>query len=212
MKKVLTTAAALAMLAPTMTSFAAVPTVENGTLTTQSDSGAYQSELSIEGTVYTSSGQAPAGQLSVTLPTKIGFTIDADGSFIPATGMSIKNDSSVAIDVSVAKFTDPTSAGKQGITPLPSKYFLDHRADLDRSFVVLGLEGSGEDAEAVELYHNMPAASLVRIGKGGTSDLVLHGAAGTGDTHTNADSEFETKGAKDNFALTFKIAKSSKQD
>ncbi len=211
MKKVLTTAAALAMLAPTMTSFASTTAVENTTIN-QSDSVAHQSDLTIEGTVFNSSGQAPAGQLSVTLPTKIGFTIDADGSFIPATGMSIKNASSVAIDVSVAGFTDPTSAGKQGITPLPSEHFLAHRETLDRSFVVLGLEGSGENTQAVELYHNMPAASLVRIGKGGTSNLVLHGAAGTGNTHKNADPEFETKGASDNFKLTFKIAKSSQQD
>ncbi len=178
---------------------------------TGADSVAYNSDLIIEGTALNSSGQAPVGQLSVTLPTKVAFIVDAAGSFIPATGMTIANNSACDIDVSVSKFTDPTNIKGQGITVVQKNQLENDKNDYDRSFVSLSLRASGgTNGTTVELLDGMTEAKLVTIAASGISGLDLLGSTGAGNNsanNKNNEQNFDDIGAKDSFVLTFKIAK-----
>ncbi len=77
------------MLAPITLSFATTSTPITG-----SDKGSYESNLKIEGILLSKDNAASEGQISVTIPTPVMFTVNADGDVIaPAIGLSIVNNS-----------------------------------------------------------------------------------------------------------------------
>lgn len=210
-KKVLTTAAALAMLAPTMTSFAATP----NKVVTGSQNTSPTSDLKITGQVNNSSGQAPEGQISVTLPTAVSFVVDQDGVFTAADTMSIENNSqNVDITVSVSSFSDTTSMAGQGITVISESEFNDSSKSYDRSYVALTLTATGgTSASNVELLSSgFTAQKLVDLDAGDTTGLTLNGQAGDSDynsaqTGEKNEQDIDQKGAQDSFTLQFKISK-----
>lgn len=204
-KKVLTTAAALAMLAPTMTSFASTQDKE----VTGLDTTTPTSELQISGQVKNSSGQAPAGQLSVTLPTAVNFVVDQKGNFMAPTTMTITNNSVDAnISVSVSSFTDPTKGEGEGITVVDA----GDLTNKDRSFVSLSLTGSSSNGgSTVELLSaGISEQPLVDIDAQSQAGLALSGQAGN-EPYSNGSSgsktDIDASGASDQFTLVFKIAK-----
>ena len=204
-KKVLTTAAALAMLAPTMTSFAS--TTVTGT---QHDTPS--SELKITGTVNDSSGQAPEGQISVSLPTSVSFVVHDDSTLQTSGAMVITNNSSnVDIDVSVSTFVDKTPTEGAGITIIDDTTFGSALDTYDRSFVSLTLvPTSGTSGQQVKLLsENFSEQPLVTLDSGASTGLTLTGQAGQGNsdaTHKNS-TNVDDNGTNDEFTLTFKIAK-----
>ena len=195
-KKVLTSAMALAMLAPTVSTFAATNGVISGT-----DQATYSSDLSINGQVLNSDNQAPEGQLSVTLPTAASFVVDADGDVTAAnTGFEIINNSSCAIDVKVSKFTDTTPTVGQGITIVETSGLTGK----DRSYVNLTLltQGGVSGKQVQLLSSGFTSQDLGTIVAGATTGLTLVGQAGT-----EADQDNTGNGLQDDFTLTFTVSK-----
>ena len=195
-KKVLTSAMALAMLAPTVSTFAATNGVISGT-----DQATYSSDLSINGQVLNSDNQAPEGQLSVTLPTAASFVVDADGDVTAAnTGFEIINNSSCDIDVKVSQFIDTTPTIGEGITVVSASEL----AAKDRSNVNLTLlTQGGVSGKQVELLTTgFTSQDLGTIVAGATTGLTLVGQAGQTD-----DEDTTAKGLTDRFTLTFTILK-----
>ncbi len=195
-KKVLTSAMALAMLAPTVSTFAATNGVISGT-----DQATYSSDLSINGQVLNSDNQAPEGQLSVTLPTAASFVVDADGDVTAAnTGFEIINNSSCGIDVKVSKFIDTTPTDGQGITIVDTSGLTDK----DRSYVNLTLltQGGVSGKQVQLLSSGFTSQELGTIVGGATTGLTLVGQAGTEDDQGNTGN-----GLQDDFTLTFTVSK-----
>lgn len=206
MKKVLTTAAALAMLAPTMTSFASST---NTTTVAGPQHTSQTSELGITGTVNTTTGAAPEGQISVTLPTAVSFIVHEDGDVQAANSMSIENKSTdVKVKVSVASFADTTKNEGEGITVVQESKL----ATSDRSFVNLKLVATGgESASQVTLLsEGIQEQNLVTLAPTTQASLVLAGESGQQDhssaTHKNTQ-DIDSAGTTDTFTVVFKVAK-----
>ncbi len=204
-KKVLTTAMALAMLAPTATTFAST----TDKTITGPENIQQNSELQIQGQVHTNAGTAPEGQISVTLPTTVSFVVDKEGNFIAPNTMTITNNSSnVGISVSVASFTDSTQEKGKGITVVNS----GELSDKDRSFVSLSLVASSSNGgSTVELLSTGVAETeLVDIDATSQAGLSLAGQAGKQSYNlgtTGNSEDIDQKGSSDQFSLVFKIAK-----
>lgn len=194
-KKVLTTAMALSMLAPTMTSFAA--TVDSETemgAVSGIDTNEHSHHMKVKGMVRTSDGAAAEGRIEVSLPTSISFVVDQDGNVQTPTNISLENKSKCGVKVSIANFTDSTP--KTGIV------LMDSVDDANiRSQVNLSLSGDTAD---VTLKHGMAATELLTLDSGVTKSLVLQGQAGTAKDTIGA---VDTEGVDDNFTLTLKVAK-----
>lgn len=211
MKKVLTTAAMLAMLAPTASAFATTQTNTVQGIETQPQ----QSQLQISGTVNDSSGQAPEGQISVTLPSKVSFVVDEKSNVLVAETMSITNNSaSAAVSVSIASFTDSQQEVGKGITLISEEQLLQYRDQIDRSYMNLSLTAT--NGEKVELLStgvtNTQLVDNIEAG-GAQVGLALEGKAGklthsnAGSPGQNADVNIDSQGTSDTFTLMFKVAK-----
>lgn len=195
-KKVLTTAMALAMLAPTMTSFAATTTDTVG----GDDKITHSSELQIAGSLLSNTNQAPEGQISVILPTAASFTVDADGTVITPTDLAITNNSSCEINVKVSKFTDSTPKDGEGITLVNAAGLVSK----DRSYVNLTLlpQGGTSGGQVELLSDGFRTGDLGTFVAGSATKLSLVGQAGQEDDASSIEN-----GVRDDFTLTFTIAK-----
>lgn len=201
--QLLTSAMAMAMLAPTVSAFA---TTQDVTV-----SGSQQSsELTITGQVSNSSGQLPE-QITVTMPTAASFMVNQDGNFSAPSNMIIENKSKVGVAVSVSSFTDTDPAAGAGITVVDFDTLTTDRAKYDRSHVGLKLHAqSSSGGSDVVLTHGTINRDLVNIDAQDNVPLTLIGTAGTGvkDDGTvehESTSDLATSGANENFELVFSI-------
>ncbi len=196
-KQLLTSAMAVAMLAPTAAAFAADTTV-TGTANTQ-----YDSELIINGEIYADDNTAPVGQINITLPTAAAFAVDAQSTVIGASGMKIKNDvTSTGVKVSIASFSDSTPTSGI-ILKSTSELTTSNQNTMDRSNVNLKLSANGQ--EGIDLLNTTVNQKLVALEAGDTATLALTGVAGTKPAET--ESTLAETGISEDFTLTFKIAK-----
>ncbi len=205
-KKVLTSAMALAMLAPTVSAFA---TPQDVTV-----SGSQQSsELTITGQIATSTGQLPE-QVTVTMPTAAAFTVSQDGQFSAPNNMTIENKSNVGITVSINSFQDTTPSAGAGITVVDYDSLTGSDSNTyDRSYVGLKLAAQTPNGgSGVSLTTSMAKTELVDIDAQDNAPLALQGSVGTGDSTNSAtvnkfNGDLDTDGATDNFKLVFSIAR-----
>lgn len=200
--KALLTAMAVTMLAPAVTTFASTDTTVTG-----NQNQPINSELNINGQVFNDAGEAPSGQISMTLPTAVAFSVYSDGTFIGANGMKVKNNSSdVNVTVSVDAFSDSTPQNLKGITLVDN--FSSGASTYDRSHVKLQLTATS--GSTVTLKHGMDSIKLVDLDAGQISTLALTGEAGQAsynDATTKGETNLENNGISDDFVLTFNIAK-----
>lgn len=202
-KQLLTSAMAMAMLAPTVSAFA---TTQDVTV-----SGSQQSsELTITGQVSNSSGQLPE-QITVTMPTAASFMVDQDGNFSAPSNMTIENKSKVGVAVSVSSFTDTNPAAGAGITVVDFDTLTSEAAKYDRSYVGLKLHAqSASGGSDVVLTHGTINQDLANIDAQDNAPLTLMGTAGTGvkgdgTVEKESTSDLATSGANENFQLVFSI-------
>lgn len=202
-KQLLTSAMAMAMLAPTVSAFA---TTQDVTV-----SGSQQSsELTITGQVSNSSGQLPE-QITVTMPTAASFMVDQDGNFSAPSNMTIQNKSKVGVAVSVSSFEDTNPAAGAGITVVDFDRLTGEAAKYDRSHVGLKLHAqSASGGSDVVLKHGTINQKLVDIDAQDNAPLTLTGTAGTGvkddgTVENESTSDLATSGANENFKLVFSI-------
>lgn len=182
----------------------AMPVVANasvqGANVTGLDNAPQYGQVDITGKVDTSTGQAAQGQISVELPTNMGFTVDRDGHVITADNgaYTVTNRGQAPVDIYVSSFTETDLQGGISIvdadqltTQSTTRY---HRGQV--SLTLKGNTGSianlGKLTSEVKIFD-----SLANQGT-----MVLTGVAGT--TNNN---EIDTKGASETFKVKFKITK-----
>ncbi len=191
-KKVLTSAMALAMLAPTVSAFAA--TVEGSQQIGDADTNTPTAEMKVKGQVRNSAGAAPEGRIEVSLPTAVSFVVDQDGNVQTPANISIDNKSQCDVTLSVVNFTDSTP--KEGIV------LVDSDAELTtspRSSVYLELTGNTASSA---LTHGTKIPNLATITATSTEGLTLRGEAGEAK-----NASVDGNGVTDEFTITFQVKK-----
>lgn len=212
-KKLLSLVLAGAMVAST--SVSAFATTED-TVVTDNDGRA---NVTINGSVDDNNGNSPAGTISVSIPTSVGFSVNKDGQ-VNAGTISITNRGAETVDITAFRFEDQTY--NSNITVKTPTQFNDDNSSNTRADLVLSIAGSqGETAyfksEAASDTNNgiydsqgLNKDSGIKIatvkGSGGTDTLTLRGTAGTG----RLSEDTNNKGVSDKFVLTLKISKVNK--
>lgn len=172
-------------------------------------------QVAVTGSVTTKTGQKPE-KIEVVLPSKLAFTVNANGDFAAADFDIVNNSTNVDIDVAVADFTggrNLTDGSGEGIQVLP-KSGLTTPSEHYRNEITLSLSKIGS-TDKVDLgnYKNLDseAKKLGTIDSGKTATLRLDGTAGTktvdSGAHKEAGTDVDSKGAQDKFNLVFSIAK-----
>ncbi len=125
-KQVLTSAMALAMLAPTVSAFAT--TVGADQSISDQDTNTPTAEMKVNGQVRNKDGAAPEGRIEVSLPTSVSFVVDQAGNVQTPSNISVKNSSQCDIMLSVANFVDSTP--KTGIVLQESNTDVDQAGNV----------------------------------------------------------------------------------
>lgn len=198
-KRFLGLALAAAVALPATTAYANTTTIsmdENDTRT---------HNVTVEGSVRTKTGHAPAGKIEVELPTKMAFTVDQDSKLTGATYNVTNKSQNVGVDLFVESFSEADNIN--GINVLPKNNIT---SESYRHEVALTLTSNGTEVDLGNLSEHITnnTNKLTTINANSTANIVLNGKAGakpydSGDAHENVD----TEGASENFTLVFKIQK-----
>lgn len=166
-------------------------------------------QVTVEGKIADDKGKLPVGTYNVTIPSKVVFSVDENGTF-NGVDLPIVNNGEDAISVKVAKFVDPD--GNRGIklnvtedlnlpdvksTKQRNEVNLTLEGDLKQVFLGNGtvLDGiNGNDAKDEEVASVEPKK---------TKTLTLSGRAGSEELGEGVAA------ITNNFTLTFKISKKS---
>lgn len=205
-KKLLSLVLAGAMVASTSVS-AFAKTIND------SDARDVETEVSITGKVSNESGETPAGNFNITIPTAASFTVSKNGDVI-SMPITIQNNGDQNIDVYAKEFRDMTPAADAQITVVDENALtnknrtnisLNITGNVKTLFLKSEETGNGIYKEA-ELTNNvnddddLKIANIARNTEGG---VTISGKAGKAETVTNPVS--------DKFTLVLKIKKSAKQ-
>lgn len=210
-KKVLTTAAALAMLAPTMTSFASSTLVGQNQTHSENENNSINATVGVGGEVRNKNNVAPAGKIEVSLPSTLSFVVNPDGTVQTPTAITVTNNSASAnIVVSVAGFSDSTPDDGTNITVMNYDTLSSNLSSKDRSYVGLKLGGTyGGQQQSVNLEHDKVSPTpILNVTAQQTANLTLQGIAGTKELGTTGSyTGVDETGTSDNFTITFQIKK-----
>ena len=166
-------------------------------------------QVTVEGKIADDEGELPVGTYNVTIPSKVVFSVDEDGTF-NGVDLPIVNNGDDDISVKVANFVDPD--GDRGIKlnvtedlSLPNvksnkqrnEINLTLQGDVKQVFlgnglVKDGINGSDANTQEMATVKSKETQTLKLSGHAGTTDLGAGVAAIT-----------------NNFTLTFKISKKS---
>lgn len=203
-KKLLSLVLAGAMVASTSVSaFADTDTVNT-------DGG--KTNVTIKGSVANNQGEAPAGTISVSIPTSLSFKVDKDGT-VSGGEISIKNNGLDTISITAVEFQDKTPTTKITVKT-PDQFNAESSS---RSDVVLSVGGnqervylkseevnSGKNGICDLQGSNLDGGKVIsRINGEGSDKLTLLGVAGK----TNLSEGEADKGVTDEFILTLKVNK-----
>lgn len=189
----------------------AMPVVANASnntgIITGTDSAPRTGQVNITGTVNTSQGTAAAGQISVELPTNMGFVVHADGRLETANSGSytVTNKGQNPVKLDITNFTDTNP--NSGITVHSSADF-STGSGKNRADVKLTLRGNQSDIDLGSFIKGTTTEATVfdRIeGNNATANMTLQGVAGT-----TSNSTVDNNGANDTFVATFKVTKLTK--
>lgn len=226
-KKFLGLAMAAAITLPTVltsAAYAATTTVGDKQVVEMGKDESENVTVPVTGTIRNKQGQV-ADRIEVELPSKMAFTVDADGN-LPETKYTIKNNSAnVNIELAVDSFTggsDIKDGSTGGINLLSKSEFTSQNGSggLYRNQISLGLT-KVNGTEEVDLGNfqklNSDQRKLGTIQHGQMVELKLRGEAGKkesaklGEESTPVDqkTDVDAKGATDNFELVFSVKKSS---
>ena len=210
-KKLLSLVLAGAMVASTSVSaFATTNTTEsvgdgiiNGT-----DNKDYTTNVKIEGSVQSNSGELPSGSFNVTVPTAAAFTVTKEKN-LQGANITIANKGNQDVDVYACGFTDITP--DSGIT-VKSKTQIANEKRTSVSLWVQGELGtaylsSTPGAKKTGIYSEealtteLDEKKLLTVSKQSNKDLTLAGEAGQNE-------EEVSNPVSDSFTLVLKIKKS----
>ncbi len=162
------------------------------TTVTGNNTETLQSNVTVSGSVSNKQGQAPAGKITVELPTRMSFAVDQAGNFTGGQ-YTVKNSSKEEISVFVSQFTQTSGNIKvvDNIDPSVSK----------RGEVKLTLKGDQTTPVNLKTIETTHQDTLVaQVAAEDSESIILGGEAGT---QTNAD--VDTNGATGEFNMVFKV-------
>ena len=210
-KKLLSLVLAGAMVASTSVSaFAEDKVIQD------SETKEVETNISIKGGVASSTGELPAGNFNITIPTTASFTVSQEGDVITMP-INVRNNGEQNIEVYAVKFVDTTATPGSNITVTKQSELKDK----NRSYVNLNLRGnlktvylkSEDDSSANNgIYKEATLTEkatgedlkLAVINSKQADNITIEGSAG------DNDSEAIENALTDNFTLTLKIKKSAK--
>ena len=168
-------------------------------------------DVTVSGTVRNVEGQAPEGTIEVELPTSMQFTVDQDGVFT-GSEFTVKNKSTVGIDVSVASFSETKPSG--GITLIPMSTEESALASKPRNEVALSLVGDKNSVDLAEFAKQGVVGDNTKLltvsADNGVGTIQLTGKAGKFKSELSSKSEVDQNGVQEDFRLVFQIKKESK--
>lgn len=174
--------------------------------TFQWDEGQPQNvDVTVNGSVKSSTGLAPQGKLEVELPVSMDFSVDQNGTFV-GTSYKVTNRSQSKVAVSVADFTQTNPQGGIDLLPISAASNIDTQ---ERNDVIMALVGEngvhvdlGNFNKAVDSAKNL----LVIDGNNGIGTIQLNGVAGKQKITPNGNVSDDT-GVSETFKLVFQIKK-----
>ena len=204
-KKFLSLMMAAAVVATTSVSaFASTQNTQNITGPVDAPTDA---EVTVEGKIANDDGALPVGTYNVTIPSKVVFSVEGDGTF-NGVDLPIVNNGDDAISIKVANFVDPDNDRGIKLNVTDDLSLPDVKSNKQRNEINLTLEGDvkqvflgngsvkdgigGGDATTQEMATVKPKK---------TQTLKLSGHAGTRNLGTGVAA------ITNNFTLTFKISK-----
>lgn len=159
------------------------------TTVTGNDTETLESHVSVSGTVSSKQGTAPAGKITVELPTRMAFAVDQKGNF-KGGEYTVRNSSQGNIDVFVSDFQQ-ISGDIEVVEEI--------NQSSKRGQVKLTLKGDNDSSE-VNLKTLSGDEKLSTIQGGNSKTIILGGAAGVAE-NTNIDAN----GATGEFNMVFKV-------
>lgn len=205
-KKLLSLVLAGAMVAST--SVSAFADTNTNTVTTDGET----TNVTIKGSVANNEGEAPAGTISVTIPTSLSFKVSKEGT-VNGGEINIKNNGLDIIEVTAVEFRDKNPTTKINVKT-PNEF--DETND-SRSDIVLSIGGNQKRAyfksEEINSSQNgiydvqganqSTGIKVSKIDAEGSDKLTL---VGVGGKHELSEEEGKT-GVMDEFILTLKVSK-----
>ena len=187
----------------------AMPVVANASGLTHQvsgpDSQPQYGQVTINGTVQTKDGAAPDGQISVELPTAMGFTVDKGGNVINAGTYTVYNRGKSAVSLSVADFTESNNS-TTGLT-VHSKTSFNGGTSKKRNDVYLTLTSGNKTVDLGEVATTSATTKeqllIETIPANSQASMTLNGQAGKSADTNGVDKT----GAQEDFVVKFKVAK-----
>ena len=166
-------------------------------------------DVTVSGSVKSSTGIAPQGKLEVELPVSMEFSVDKNGTF-KGTSYNVTNRSQNDVIVSVANFSETNKQGGINILPTTDK---DTIAQKGRENVIMALVGDQDKYVDLGNFDSHKGKELLRVkGNNGVGTIELAGLAGkaaigTESSHNPANGVTDSTGVAEKFNLVFQIKK-----
>lgn len=166
-------------------------------------------DVTVTGSVKSSTGIAPQGKLEVELPVSMEFSVDQNGTFT-GTSYNVTNKSQSNIGVSVANFSETNAQGGINILSISDK---DSIAEKGRENVIMALVGDNNQyVDLGDFNANKGTEILTVKGNNGVGTIELTGLAGkaaigTNSPHAPANGVDNNAGVAETFKLVFQITK-----
>lgn len=166
-------------------------------------------EVTVSGSVKSSTGIAPQGRLEVELPVSMDFSVDQNGTFT-GTSYNVTNRSQQDVIVSVANFSETNQQGGINILQITDK---DNIAQKGRENVIMALVGDSGKYVDLGDFNSKKGEELLRVkGNNGVGTIELAGLAGkqtigTDSSPSPANGVTDSTGVAETFKLVFQIRK-----
>lgn len=166
-------------------------------------------EVTVSGSVKSSTGIAPQGRLEVELPVSMDFSVDQNGTFT-GTSYNVTNRSQQDVIVSVANFSETNQQGGINILQITDK---DNIAQKGRENVIMALVGDSGKYVDLGDFNSKKGEELLRVkGNNGVGTIELAGLAGkktigTDSSPSPANDVTDSTGVAETFKLVFQIRK-----
>lgn len=172
-------------------------------------------DVTINGTVVDSSGNAPAGTIKVTIPTAASFTVNRDGKLIVPKQITVQNNGEESVDIFADSFTDSNQDGgitvvKEGDLGEKDKTHVSLKVVGKDGTVFLGTnKGTHKGLYLKSDFTEKEGGSflLSSLDSGKKDNLELSGNVGSNQV---VSPDVATNGVRDRFTLVLRIAKANK--
>ena len=190
-----------------MAAMVALPAAAYADTTFQWNEGQSQNvDVTVTGSVKSSTGIAQQGKLEVELPVSMDFSVDQNGTFT-GTSYSVTNRSQSKVAVSVANFTEENKHGGITILPTNQKDTIDGKG---RDNVIMALIGDNDQYIDLGNFDKTtdPTKELLEVDKNnGVGTIRLAGVAGKGNITSANNGINNDTGVSETFKLVFQIKK-----